>query len=507
MLTETENQLPAVTRHRTAISRPQLSAPLQSAARHGFLDGTRSVFDYGCGRGNDIAILEAGGFNVSGWDPHFRPEDDLVRSDVVNLGYVLNVIESLKERKDALRTAFGLAKQLLVVSVLTSHTAEASGSQEYGDGSITTRGTFQKYFNQEEAKALIEDTLGEEAMAVGTGLFFVFSDKIEEQRFLANRRRKKRDIDHLLAMKPPAPGAKTWSDWIAFDQQRESLSQLWERMLELGRLPAQNELNPELSAWIEKEPGSVRQAARLAQVGFDSNEFNEARSSRIDDLSVYFALNLFNRRQPYTQLPQELQRDVTVFFSSYRAAEESGRDLLFSVGDVQVIHQACVESAGRGIGFLNGTHSLQIHGELVEQLPPQLRAYIGCAEKLYGDIEQADLVKIHIGTGKVTFLEYDSFDKTPLPRLITRVKVNLREQSVEYFHYDDDPDPPILYLKSRYMVPHQSGYEKQKRFDRKLERPGLFELSGFGPRPADFFAIIEGAGLRLKGWSLTPARR
>lgn len=501
-MTATENEFPTVVRHRTAISRPQLSAPLQTTARHGFLDGTRSIFDYGCGRGNDIAILEASGLNVSGWDPHFRPDVELVRADVVNLGYVLNVIESLEERDQALRSAFGLAIQLLVVSVLTTKVAEAPGSQEFGDGSITTRGTFQKYFNQEEAKLLIEECLGKEAMAVGTGLFFVFSDEIEEQRFLANRRRKKRDIGHLLAMKPPAPGAKTWADWIAFDSHRESLSELWQQMLGLGRLPAQDELTPELSSWIESEAGSVRQAARLAQVGFEPSEFNEARGSRIDDLSVYFALNLFNRRQPYTQLPQELQRDVTVFFSSYRAAEESGRELLFSIGDTQVINQACTDAAERGIGYLDGSHSLQLHGGLADHLPPQLRTYIGCAEKLYGDIEQADLVKIHIGSGKVTFLEYKSFDKTPLPRLSTRVKVNLREQSVEYFHYDNDPEAPFLYLKSRYMDSAQPGFLKQKRFDKKLEKLELFDLSGFGPRPMVFLEVLDRSGIRLEGWGL-----
>ena len=148
-------------------------------------------------------------------------------------------------------------------------------------------------------------------------------------------------------------------------------------------------------------------------------------------------------------------------------------------------------------------HSLQVHSDLVEQLPPQLRTYVGCAEKLYGDIEQADLVKIHIGSGKVSFLEYDSFHKTALPRLATRVKVNLREQSVDYFHYQDDPDPPILYLKSRYMASCQRGYAKQKRFDQKLERLGLFDFSGFGPSPAYFFANLEGMGSSLRGWNLT----
>ena len=504
-MTTTENQNPTVARHRTAISRSQLSGPMQCAARRGFLDGTRSVFDYVCGRGHDVAILEAGGITVSGWDPHFRPDVDLVRADLVNLGYVLNVIEHHREREETLKTAFGLAKQLLVVAVLTDHTAAGGGSTEYGDGLMTTRGTFQKYFRQDEAKALIEETLGEEALALGSGLFFIFSDKLEEQLFLANRHRRKRDIGHLLALKPPAPGAKSWADWVAFDSHKEQLSHLWGRMLELGRLPSHDELTAELSAWVNREPGSVRRAAQLALVGFDPGEFNKARASRIEDLRVYFALNLCNRRQPYTQLPQELQKDVSVFFASYSAAQESGRDLLFSVGDTQVIYQACVESAQSGIGFLDGTHSLQVHSDLVEQLPSQLRTYVRCAEKLYGDIEQADLVKIHIGSGKITLLEYDSFDKTPLPRLATRVKINLREQSVEYFHYRDDPDPPILYLKSRYMASSQGGYAKQKRFDQKLERLGLFDFSGFGPSPAYFFANLEGSSLRLKGWNLTRA--
>jgi len=121
---------------------------MQCAARHGFLDGTRSVFDYGCGRGHDVAILEAGGITVSGWDPHFRPDVDLAQADLVNLGYVLNVIEQQSEREETLKTAFDLTKQLLVVAVLTDHTPAGDGSTEYGDGLMTTRGTFQKYFRR-----------------------------------------------------------------------------------------------------------------------------------------------------------------------------------------------------------------------------------------------------------------------------------------------------------------------------------------------------------------------
>ena len=132
------------------------------------------------------------------------------------------------------------------------------------------------------------------------------------------------------------------------------------------------------------------------------SSFNAARASRIDDLTVYFALNLFNQRQPYTKLPKALQRDVSVFFQSYKASQESARELLFSVADPDVIYQACAESFENGVGFLDHDHSLQVHSASVEELPSVLRTYIGCAEKLYGDVAQSDIVKVHIQSGKVT---------------------------------------------------------------------------------------------------------
>lgn len=66
-MTTTDIQMPMIARHRTAISRPQLSTSMQCAARHGFLDGTRSLFDYGCGRGHDDIPVQLGHCFVSRW--------------------------------------------------------------------------------------------------------------------------------------------------------------------------------------------------------------------------------------------------------------------------------------------------------------------------------------------------------------------------------------------------------------------------------------------------------
>jgi hypothetical protein len=95
-----------VQRHLTALSRTALSAPIQLLIRHGLLSPGQSLFDYGCGRGGDIAGLLAEGYDAKGWDPHFAPESPRLQADLVNLGFVINVIEDPAERIEALHGAF-----------------------------------------------------------------------------------------------------------------------------------------------------------------------------------------------------------------------------------------------------------------------------------------------------------------------------------------------------------------------------------------------------------------
>ena len=62
-------------------------------------------------------MLRALRVDARGWDPYFAPNEPVVPSDVVNLGYVLNVIEDLAERAQTLRRAFALAREVLGVEV------------------------------------------------------------------------------------------------------------------------------------------------------------------------------------------------------------------------------------------------------------------------------------------------------------------------------------------------------------------------------------------------------
>ena len=76
--------------------------------------------------------------------------------------------------------------------------------------------------------------------------------------------------------------------------------------------------------------------------------------------------------------------------------------------------------------------------------------------ELYGDVDQADLIKAHFHSGKVSFMIYDDFSKAE-PMLIERVKINLRTQRVEYFDYVPPEYMPVaLDNKSDYIESKKS---------------------------------------------------
>ncbi len=160
-----------VHRHKTAIVRDKLSQPMQILARHEYLSGEYSILDYGCGKGDDLRELEAHGIDATGWDPMHHPEGQLLVSDIVNLGFVLNVIEDYEERNATLIDAWGYSKKALIVSSMIAGESVISQFTQYKDGVLTSRKTFQKYYSQSEFRSYIERVLDEPAIAVGQGIF------------------------------------------------------------------------------------------------------------------------------------------------------------------------------------------------------------------------------------------------------------------------------------------------------------------------------------------------
>uniref|UniRef100_UPI0025F6B75F DNA phosphorothioation-associated putative methyltransferase n=1 Tax=Thiocapsa sp. TaxID=2024551 RepID=UPI0025F6B75F len=498
-------------RHRTAMVRYGFSAPVQTLARHGFLDGRYGLFDYGCGRGDDVRGLRENGLLASGWDPYFAPDEPIAAADIVNLGFVINVIEDFDERLVALTRAWSLAERLLVVSVMLANQNDPRG-ERFRDGVMTQRGTFQRYYTQSEIKAYLEQVLDEEPIPVAPGVLYVFRDKDAEQRFLVERYSRRSNRLRVPSSRPATPPRERPArrDRAAerYDAYREPLERLWETWLRLGRTPEKSEVD-DLLPLIEGF-GSLGKALRFLadQKGQEGGEaaLAQAEQARIADLEVYFALQQFSRRRPYKHLDAGLQRDIKAFFGDYPAALEAGRTQLFRIADTEAIAAACRSAAEHGLGWLDPGASLQLHSRLVEQLPALLRVYVGAASMLYGDIREADLVKIHIGSGKLSLMRYDDFESRALPRMVERVKIKLREQDIDYFAYGEDFEPPYLYRKSRYINEECDGYPDQLVFDEALGELGVLPASGYGPAPAAFDALLERQRWMIEDGALVRSR-
>jgi DNA phosphorothioation-associated putative methyltransferase len=122
-----------------------------------------------------------------------------------------------------------------------------------------------------------------------------------------------------------------------------------------------------------------------------------------------------------------------------------------------------------------------------------LRAYVGCATALFGDVSQADLIKLHKASGKATFLVYDDFEGKPLPELQHRIKVNLRTRWVQAF--DHRADGQLLYFKERFVGAKHPRRADMEGFSVKLRMFGISDKSLIGPTKAGFALMLKNAGL------------
>jgi DNA phosphorothioation-associated putative methyltransferase len=494
---EVSNPDTTVERHKTALTRYALSSPLQLMGKYNFLEGDYTLFDYGCGKGSDIKILKQNKVTVHGWDPYFCPENNLQTADIVNLGFVVNVIENPDERIEALLNAYQLCHCFLSVAVMLGEQSPDRG-RLYQDGVLTRRNTFQKYFSQSELREYLRTVLDEEPIAVGLGIFFIFKDKDAEQSFLAKRYRNRGSANRLIAHIPRQTQVE--KQRLFYEAHKDLLNTLWLDWLELGRPPIESKF---LKAdEILKLFSTWRRGLNFLQRFHGGEALKLAFDSRRDDLTVYFAMRLFEQKRIYKTLAEDLQRDVKAFFSSYKNAQAEARELLFSTGNVELIRKACHHASDQGYGHLDEEGSLTLHSSLETFLPPILRVYIGCATQLYGDTALADLIKIHADSGKLSLMIFDDFEQQALPRMVERIKIRLFDQRIEFYEYGDEFTPPYLYLKSRFINKDYPNYKQQLTFDTALQNIENLDFSGHGMSADTFDGAINKLGLEVDEFEL-----
>lgn len=460
-----------IDRHKTAIVRHGLSTPMKFLFNKGYLNGNYSVFDYGCGLGDDLAELHANGIDASGWDPNFRPDAELANADIVNLGFVLNVIEDVPERIEALHNAFELADSLLIVSCMLISESKLAQMTQYKDGVITSRNTFQKYYFQAELQLFIEDTLDKTAISAGPGIFIVFKDEFEEQSYLSSKLKRRAQWKSLNRV-----SSKTERTRLLLEEHHEVVEEFWNQVLELGRIPAADEFtNTKL---VIETFGSAKKLFNLLMDTEKKALFEQAQIARREDYLVYFALGFFSKRKNYKSMPEGKKRDIKALFSNLTTAHEESKEWLFKIADYELLKTAAELATQFIPSIYNLGHSLLIQAKYINELPVILRVYIGAAAMVYGDWSEADVVKIHLTSGKVTFMVYDDFTHKSIPRIKERVKVKMADQDIDYFDYINEDRRPPLVNKHELMVATDDNYENQKRLDEKLILLGVVGASG-----------------------------
>lgn len=181
-----------------------------------------------------------------------------------------------------------------------------------------------------------------------------------------------------------------------------------------------------------------------------------------------------------------------------RVADAASHALLFKAGDAVAIDEACRRST---VGKLL-PDDLYVHRNALDGLDPVLRIYEGCGRAYLGEVEGANIVKIHRRTGKLSYLVYPQFETDPHPALLRCVKLNLRTRQIECFDYLQSGNPPVLHRKESFLLPSDPLYAKFARLTAQEEKNGLLDdASSIGTREGWSRRLAE-RGFTLKGHRL-----
>ena len=471
-----------IQRHKAALHRRDVSRPIRLALEDGLVRPGTRVLDYGCGRGEDVRQLRARGITCEGWDPVFRPEGERGASDIVNLGYVVNVIEDSAERADVLRQAWRLAEGVLVVAGrLAMEAKAAAGPCEFEDGYVTRLGTFQKLYQQDELRTWIQQTLERDAVPAGPGVFYIFRDAQAQQAFLLSRYRRPLAVPRIRR-----------SDAL-YEEHKELLRPLLEFLGARGRLPDSTELIQ--AQEIVSVFGSLGRAFRLLRSVVGDSQWADVESQRTQDLLVYLALSRFDKRPKWSELPRDVQLDVRAFFTHYQSACELADALLFSIGEVAALDRHIRECA---IGKQTPT-ALYVHVSALHLLPTALRLYEGCARRYIGSVEGATVIKLFRNEPRVSYLVYPHFDDLPHPVLESSLSIPLQTFRIDHRNYRSSKNRPLLHRKEDFVAKDHPLREKFARLTQQEERFGLYAHPSHIGTEEGWAETLSLAGVTLRG--------
>lgn len=544
-----------VDRQKTAMSRNDLSRPVKQALDDGMIRDGSSFFDYGCGRGDDVRHLRLIGYQADGWDPFHEPDSSKNPAKVVNLGYVINVIEDRFERAHVLREAWDLTEGVLIVSARLDWELAGFRGSPFNDGYLTADNTFQKFYSQDELRAWLESTLKLKPVAASPGVFYLFRDTAMRAELLARKTRTSagsrstadliylehsevlRELEDFVATHEALPSpidisnseelidmfgslrsafrvvrqASTSHDWSKvdtgaptqsekrFEQELDTLEPLIDFIESRGRLPRSGET--EFEEQIADTFGSLGRAFSLIRRVTGDVRWSEAADRARLNVLVYVALSNFEGRPKFTELSESLRYDIKDLIGSYKEACRQADYMLFELADQEHLSRVCAESQ---IGKLT-PEALYVHTSALDRLHPLLRLYEGCARALTGTIQGHVVLKIHRLKPQISYLLYPNFDKKGHPEITASVVCRLSTLEVAYRDYRDSNNPHILHRKDLLVDESYPLFDKFERLTKQEQRAGLLGQTQIGTLKG-WQECLRLAGFRVSGHTLKSTR-
>jgi DNA phosphorothioation-associated putative methyltransferase len=473
-----------IRRDKTALRRAELSRPLRLALESQLLTEGLTVFDFGCGHGSDVRLLRGLGFDVAGWDPAHAPHAPRAPAALVNLGFVVNVIEDPVERAEALVDAWNLAEKVLLVSARLVTDVDEIRGEGYCDGVVTRCGTFQKFFRQDELRNWVEGVLELPAIPLAPGVLAVFRSAEERERFIASRFRSR-----LSAPRIPISAA-------LYAQHEALLAPLVSFYTDRGRLPSVEELAT--AAEVLAVFGSLPRAFAVVRRATGADAWERIAAQRGEELLLYVADAQFNRRPRFSDLAPELRGDIRAFHGTYAKAQEEALAMLQQLGDQDLL-DAMIRSCKIG---KQTPQALYVHASALERLPTLLRLYVACARGLVGEVEGANVLKLHRLRPQVSFLSYPEFDDVAHPRLAFSAIVNLDEARASFKDYGGARNPPVLHRKEEFITDEHPLHARFARLTASEERAGLLGTSRHIGNELEWNRWVVESGYVIAGHSL-----
>ncbi len=135
-----------------------------------------------------------------------------------------------------------------------------------------------------------------------------------------------------------------------------------------------------------------------------------------------------------------------------------------------------------------------------------LRVYEGCARAYLGEVEGANLIKLHRHSGKVSYLVDPDFETAPHPALLRSIKLSLRTRDLDCHDYATSTNPPILHRKEMFLPPGHELVARFARLTRQEEKHRLLDESATIGTRAGWQRRLAEQGFQIRGHRLVRRR-